>query len=147
MSALPANTVLPRLRRFLTLCDSLYALGTSVGYLERAFFRLMTAQTLGVWCEDKTNQEVVDRLEISHSNRLEAIPASIGRLSHLITLVLTSNKNLVGPIPDLSGLVNLRKLNLTKNALSGTSATLAAIYKSISLPLLKICPSRPLSSP
>ena len=102
----------------------------SVAYLERAFFRLMTAEMLGVWCEDEMNKEVVDRLKISHSNRLESIPSSIGRLSHLVNLAVSSNNNLVGPIPDLSGLVSLQKLNLTKNALNGTNCFgFTAIYK------------------
>jgi hypothetical protein len=125
---LEAGEALPILGRWIN--DFRSVAENSVAYLERAFFRLMTAEMLGVWCEDEMNKEVVDRLKISHSNRLESIPSSIGRLSHLVNLAVSSNNNLVGPIPDLSGLVSLQKLNLTKNALNGTNCFgFTAIYK------------------
>ena len=64
----------------------------------------------------------VINLGLNGNNLSGPLPATLGKLDKLFSLVLNDNK-LTGPIPDLSALSNLGGLNLNINQLSGKIPT------------------------
>ena len=73
------------------------------------------------------NNERIQLLALDGQNLVGTIPASLGTLDKMKVLDLSFNK-LTGPIPDLSGITNLKELALHENQLTGPiPASLGAI--------------------
>lgn len=73
----------------------------------------------GLGCAYSSKANKISEINLSGRNLTGSVPEEIGQLTALVNVSLENN-NLIGPLPDLSGLTMLERLHLQNNSLNGS---------------------------
>lgn len=73
----------------------------------------------GLGCVYSSLAIKISEINLSGRNLTGSVPEEIGQLTALVNVSLENN-NLIGPLPDLSGLTMLERLHLQNNSLNGS---------------------------
>eukprot|EP00253_Pinus_taeda_P031186 PITA_31186 len=73
----------------------------------------------GLGCVNSSLAIRISEINLSGRNLTGSVPEEIGQLTALVNVSLENN-NLIGPLPDLSGLIMLERLHLQNNSLNGS---------------------------
>lgn len=73
----------------------------------------------GLGCDYSSQANKISEINLSGRNLTGSVPKEIGQLTALVSVSLENN-NLIGPLPDLSGLIMLERLHLQNNSLNGS---------------------------
>lgn len=73
----------------------------------------------GLGCDYSSQANKISEINLSGRNLTGSVPKEIGQLTALVNVSLENN-NLIGPLPDLSGLTMLERLHLQNNNLNGS---------------------------
>lgn len=73
----------------------------------------------GLGCDYSSQANKISEINLSGRNLTGSVPEEIGQLTALVNVSLEYN-NLIGPLPDLSGLIMLERLHLQNNSLNGS---------------------------
>jgi len=79
----------------------------------------------GVTCDDGGTQVI--GLSLLFANLTGTLPDTLNGLTHLTSLQINDNRNLIGSVPSLAGMTQLQSIDLSRNAFTGSLPSLAGL--------------------